>query len=145
MNKVVVCSLLAAAIYGTTPLFERILLKGTHFPLHVGAFARLVPALIVSIVWLFLAGGFRGFGAMAFREWAGFGFLGILGSLVGPYLLFIAYRQHDGNISLIGPLLGTFPLFTIAAGFLFLKETVTAAQWIGIAMILSGSVLVSYR
>ncbi len=145
MDLVIVCTLATSFIFGVTPLFERILLKGTEFPLAVGAFARILPALLVSSIFLFFSGDIRRLSSMGVKEYLGFGILGILGSLVGPFLLFIAYRQPSGNISYIGPLLATFPLFTVLAGYLFLGEAISKTQFAGTALIVTGAVLLSLR
>lgn len=141
----IICVLTTAFIFGITPLFERWLLHGSDFPLAVAMFARSLPATIMAACFLFLSGDATRLSTLQMRSWAIFGVLGILGSLVGPWLLFVAYRQPGGNISLIAPLLGTFPLFSILAGTLILGEAVSRTQAIGIVLLLSGAALVSWR
>ena len=145
MDLVIICTLATSLIFGVTPLFERILLKGTEFPLAIGAFARIFPALLASTIFIFMTGDIRRLSSMGSKEYLGFGILGILGSLVGPSLLFVAYRQPSGNISYIGPLLATFPLFTVLAGYLFLGEAISRTQLVGMTMIITGAVLLSFR
>lgn len=145
MDLVIVCTLATSFIFGVTPLFERILLKGSEFPLAVGTFARVFPALLASLLFIIATGDIRRLSSMGTKEYLGFGLLGILGSLVGPALLFVAYRQPSGNISFIGPLLASFPLFTVFAGYLFLGEAISRTQLAGMAMIITGAVLLSYR
>jgi len=145
MDLVISCSLLTSFIFGVTPLFERILLKDSHFSLTVGLFARLLPALVVILIVMAFSGETGKLGELGLKEYVGFGILGILGSLVGPGLLFLAYRQPSGNISLIGPLLGSFPLFTVLAGFFIRGETITPSKIIGTLLVISGAMLLSFH
>jgi drug/metabolite transporter (DMT)-like permease len=145
MRTVILCTLGAAFIYGTSPLFERMLLKGSEFPLSVGAFSRVLFALIAALVLVLASGDLGKMTEMGTREYIGFGILGILGSLAGPYLLFHAYRQPGGNITLIGPLLATFPIFTVVCGYFFLGEPVSRLQVAGIIMTISGAIMISVK
>lgn len=145
MDLVLVYTITTAFIFGSTPILERVLLKGTDFPLPVALMARVLPALLISIAFVILSGSGTKLASMGAKEYVGFGILGILGSLVGPYLLFAAYRQPSGNISLIGPLLATFPIFTVLGGYFFLGESISRGQFTGIVLVLTGAVLLSLK
>ena len=56
---------------------------------------------------------------------------------------FFFYAISKGQISLTGTIVSGYPLFTILLSYFFLSEKLLAAQYAGIALILSGDVIVA--
>jgi len=76
--------------------------------------------------------------------WRGAGHLAVTGMLVhGCYLGGVYYAIQDGMASgIVSLIVGLQPLVTAAAAVVFLKESVTGRQWVGLALGLVGVALV---
>jgi transporter family protein len=66
---------------------------------------------------------------------------GVLNGL-GALTSFMAL-ERDGKASVVIPLVALYPLVTVVIAYLFLGETVTAMQWIGVSMAVAAGVLLS--
>jgi bacterial/archaeal transporter family protein len=73
--------------------------------------------------------------------------IGILGGItngMGSWFLF-ASLEAGAKASVAIPLTALYPLITILFATLFLAETLTSMQWVGIALALVGGVMLSYE
>jgi drug/metabolite transporter (DMT)-like permease len=68
--------------------------------------------------------------------------VGIIILASGLYLFFF-YAISRGQISLTGTIVAGYPLFTVLLSYFFLGEKLTALQYLGIALILTGDIVVA--
>jgi drug/metabolite transporter (DMT)-like permease len=54
-----------------------------------------------------------------------------------------ALAESAGGVALLGPLYGAYPAVTVLLGRLFLKEKLAVNQWLGVALLLGGIVVIS--
>jgi bacterial/archaeal transporter family protein len=103
------------------------------------------------LVWLVV-----GFAAMLPLLWrdgalAGLGWrvslIGLLGGVangLGSWALFEAL-ERGAKASVAVPMTALYPLVTIVLARIFLAETLTFRQWVGIALAVAGGVMLSYE
>src|SRR5262249_36447041 len=107
----------------------------------------LLPVLVLRaciLIQIAFAAGVR-------REWylpgAGLGVILaaiLIGVLDTASLLALAQGmvvEQDARMSLLGPLYGTYPVVTLLLSLVFLREKVVANQWVGIVLVLLGTLL----
>jgi transporter family protein len=63
--------------------------------------------------------------------------------ITSPLYLFWLYAISKGQISLTGTIVAGYPLFTVLLSFFFLGEHLNIVQYAGIALILTGDVIVA--
>jgi uncharacterized membrane protein len=51
--------------------------------------------------------------------------------------------EQGARVSLLGPLYGAYPVVTVLLTQLFLKEKLVANQWVGVALVVVGTVFIS--
>ncbi|MCI0626185.1 MAG: DMT family transporter [Acidobacteria bacterium] len=74
-------------------------------------------------------------------------FIGILAGVIngmGSWFLF-ASLEAGAKASVAIPLTALYPLVTILFATLFLAETLSSMQWVGIVLALAGGVMLSYE
>jgi bacterial/archaeal transporter family protein len=103
------------------------------------------------LVWLVV--GFAAMLPLLWRDGAitGLGWrvslIGLLGGAangLGSWALFEALEQ-GAKASVAVPLTALYPLVTIVLARIFLAETLTFRQWVGIALAVAGGVMLSYE
>jgi bacterial/archaeal transporter family protein len=103
------------------------------------------------LIWLFV--GFAALIPMLWRDGAisGLGWrvllIGLLGGAAngfGSWALFQAL-ERGAKASVAVPLTALYPIVTIVLARIFLEETLSFRQWIGIAMAIAGGVMLSYE
>jgi transporter family protein len=103
------------------------------------------------LVWLVV--GFAAMLPLLWRDGAitGLGWrvslVGLLGGAangLGSWALFEALEQ-GAKASVAVPLTALYPLVTIVLARIFLAETLTFRQWVGIALAVAGGVMLSYE
>ncbi|MCD1647788.1 peptide ABC transporter ATP-binding protein [Marinobacter sp. EhC06] len=100
--------------------------------------------LIRMLLTLVLLAGLAWIMKTRWPGWRGAGHLAVTGMLVhGCYLGGVYYAIQDGMASgIVSLIVGLQPLVTAAAAVVFLKESVTGRQWVGLALGLVGVALV---
>lgn len=100
--------------------------------------------LIRMLLTLVLLAGLAWIMKTRWPGWRGAGHLAVTGMLVhGFYLGGVYYAIQDGMASgIVSLIVGLQPLVTAAAAVVFLKESVSRRQWIGLALGLAGVALV---
>lgn len=132
-------ALLVAAIWGLSPIFEKMsLVKASPFTAMTVRFV-FTCAIVMAI----------SLGTGKYREimkldgmtllWICLG--GIVGGIIGFLLYFFALR--DGLTTKIIPIVATFPLFTAFYAWLFLKEQITLSRLAGIILVVAGVALIN--
>jgi uncharacterized membrane protein len=51
--------------------------------------------------------------------------------------------EQGARVSLLGPLYGAYPVVTVLLTQLFLKEKLVANQWVGVGLVITGTVCIS--
>lgn len=100
--------------------------------------------LIRMLLTLLLLSGLAWIMKTRWPGWRGAGHLAVTGMLVhGCYLGGVYYAIQDGMASgIVSLIVGLQPLVTAAAAVVFLKESVSGRQWVGLALGLVGVALV---
>ncbi|HKQ79285.1 MAG TPA: DMT family transporter [Blastocatellia bacterium] len=85
-------------------------------------------------------------GALTELSWrvASIGLLGGVTNGLGSWALFEAL-ERGAKASVAVPLTALYPLVTIVLARIFLAETLTFRQWIGIALAVAGGAMLSYE
>jgi transporter family protein len=130
-------ALLAILLWGVVGLLQKL---GTN---RVSARSLLVWLMVGFL--LILPGFLRG--ANMFSIGARAALIGILGGIangMGSWFLF-ASLEAGAKASVAIPLTALYPLVTILFATLFLAETLTSMQWVGIFLALVAGVMLSYE
>jgi drug/metabolite transporter (DMT)-like permease len=141
-----------AAILGAVLMFLTVLLWGAYtvaakrvahadqlaltFALSALATLLLLPATVIELAVL-------GVAATSVSGWLGVLYLAILASAVGYALYSLALRELDA--SAVGVYTNIDPVVGVACAFVFLGETLSAAQVVGAAVVFAGIWLASAR
>jgi drug/metabolite transporter (DMT)-like permease len=75
--------------------------------------------------------------------WLGMAYMTIMGSAIAYGLFF--YFASSGSLTTLSALTFSTPIFALLFGNIFLAESLTTAQWIGVALTLTSIYLVSVR
>ncbi len=136
--RVTLLALTVAAIWGLSPIFEKMSLRDT--PTMVVMTIRMLFISACITVFVIATGK-----APAIFEISGRVLLlivgaGLLGGIFGLLIFFTALR--DGEASYVIPLAATAPLFSAVYAWVLLGEKITPARIAGIALIVVGAALV---
>jgi len=75
--------------------------------------------------------------------WLGMGYISVMGGAIAYGLFF--YLASSGNLTKLSALTFSTPVFAIVFGRIFLSETLTQIQWLGVALTLISIYMVSGR
>lgn len=126
-------SALTAACWATLPVALKLTLVVLD-PITLTWFRFLVAA-VLTIAWLGLRGGLRGFGALGRRGGSMLALAAVM--LVGNYVFYLLGVQmtSPGNAQL---LIQLAPLLMALGGVLVFGERFRGAQWLGMALLVAG-------
>jgi bacterial/archaeal transporter family protein len=130
-------SLIAIGLWGVVGLLQKL---GTNRVSARSLLVWLTVGFLLFVPWL------------AWREnWSALGLkdigLGILVGIVnglGSWFLFISLAR-GAKASIAIPLTALYPLVTIMLATLFLSESLTARQWLGIVLAIAAGVMLSFE
>ncbi len=136
--RITVMALAVAAVWGLSPIFEKLSLRDTSTTVVMTIRLLFISAVITVFTIA------TGKGAEIFQI-SGKTLLliitaGLLGGIVGLFLFFSALR--DGEASYVIPLAATAPLFSALYAWAILGERVTSMRLAGIFLIVVGAALV---
>lgn len=80
---------------------------------------------------------------LSFTDWLALGYTTIFGSAIAYGVFF--YLASQGNLTSLSSLTFLTPIFALAFGNLFLGETLTTPQWIGVCLTLVSIYLINQR
>jgi uncharacterized membrane protein len=133
-------ALMAAALWGIAPIFDKLAISGSGVSPFLANVIRSIGAFtILTIIVLFL----RDFDLAAFNV-KRIACLLIAGSIAGGIamvIFYLALRQIGASKTV--PLSSIYPLFTVTFSALFLGESVSPKIIVGTILIIAGVVLVS--
>jgi transporter family protein len=130
-------SLFAILLYGIVGLFQKMATN------HVSAYSSVVyctVGYVLLLPWLFVTSGPFTASSLYFFIAALVG----LTSHLGTWFLF-ASLQNGAKASVAIPLTALYPLLTILLARLFLAESLTPLQWVGVILALIAGALMSYE
>ncbi|MEW5852287.1 MAG: EamA family transporter [Myxococcota bacterium] len=138
MSKPLLFILVAVVAWGAAPLFDKLGLKEGIDPLLallVRATTILATLLVLVAVQGKLGEAFKVSSTTAMLLAAG----GVTSAVLGMWFYFSALQTMDAW--LVVALTSTYPAVTMVLSWLFLRERLTGAQWLGVALIVAGVVL----
>jgi len=130
-------SFLAIVLWGFVGLFQKL---GTNRISTRPLLIWFTVGLLLMLPWFMGGGNLFSLGA---RE----DLIGILAGItngMGAWFLF-ASLEAGAKASVAVPLTALYPLLTILFATVFLAETLTSLQWIGILLALASGVMLSYE
>ena len=132
-------ALIAAFITGIAAPIRKLGLNYLNYPL-LAAVVTATAAMAVAVSILYYRGNIR-----KCRFDKGTKFYAVSGLLISAALLFNFAALSAGNVSVVVPLLTTYPLFAIFFSHLFLShvEKIDSKVWIGAVVIVAGAVMLS--
>lgn len=138
MVKALLVALFGAACWGIAPIFGKLGLRDVH-PMD-GLAARTAVTLSVLLVWVLTTGALRRLKTIGPEGWFHLGIEAFLATLAGDLAYYAALKW--GNAGHAAVILSVSPVITAWAAHLFLGESFTHVQIVGIVLVAAGVVLV---
>jgi transporter family protein len=133
-------ALLSAAFAALTAIFAKVGIENINS--DFATFIRTVIIMIVLGAILLASGQFQSPSTISGKTWL---FLGLSGLATGASWLCYFRALKIGNASQVAPIDKLSVVLVAVFGAAFLGERLTGANWLGIALIAAGAVLVAYR
>lgn len=128
---------LTILMWGLWGFFGKLALERRMSPLTVFLAEIMVSALFAVPLLLLLRRGQAG--AQEYAPWNVFGVLSGAGLALG--LLFYYFALEKAEASVIVPLTSVYPVVSVLLGYFVLGERLRPAQWLGVALVVLGVVL----
>ena len=133
-------ALLSAAFAALTAIFAKVGIENINS--DFATFIRTFIILIVLGAILLASGQFQSPATISGKTWA---FLGLSGLATGASWLCYFRALKIGNAAQVAPIDKLSVVLVAVFGAAFLGERVSGANWLGVALIAAGAVLVAYR
>ncbi|MER9289288.1 EamA family transporter [Mesorhizobium sp. M0510] len=133
-------ALLSAVFAALTAIFAKVGIE--NIDSDFATFIRTVIILIVLGAILLANGQFQSPATISGKTWA---FLGLSGLATGASWLCYFRALKIGNAAQVAPIDKLSVVLVAVFGAAFLGERLTGANWLGVALIAAGAVLVAYR
>ncbi|MER8375316.1 EamA family transporter [Mesorhizobium sp. M7A.F.Ca.US.011.01.1.1] len=133
-------ALLSAAFAALTAIFAKVGIENINS--DFATFIRTVIILIVLGAILLASGQFQSPATISGKTWA---FLGLSGLATGASWLCYFRALKIGNAAQVAPIDKLSVVLVAVFGAAFLGERLSGANWLGVALIAAGAVLVAYR
>ncbi|TIN23628.1 MAG: EamA family transporter [Mesorhizobium sp.] len=133
-------ALLSAAFAALTAIFAKVGIENINS--DFATFIRTVIILIVLGAILLASGQFQSPATISGKTWA---FLGLSGLATGASWLCYFRALKIGNAAQVAPIDKLSVVLVAVFGAVFLGERLSGANWLGVALIAAGAVLVAYR
>ena len=133
-------ALLSAAFAALTAIFAKVGIENIN-----SDFATLIRTVIILGVLaaiLAASGQFQPLGSISGKTWL---FLGLSGLATGASWLCYFRALKLGNAAQVAPIDMLSVVLVAVFGAAFLGERLSGANWLGVALIAAGAVLVAYR
>ena len=133
-------ALLSAAFAALTAIFAKVGVAGVNS--DFATFLRTLVVVAVLVAILTLLGEWRPLGSIAPRTYA---FLALSGLATGASWLCYFHALQLGDAARVAPI-GKLSVVLVAVfGAVFLSEKLSAANWLGVALIAAGATLAGWR
>ncbi|WP_027040267.1 EamA family transporter [Mesorhizobium ciceri] len=133
-------ALLSAAFAALTAIFAKVGIENINS--DFATFIRTVIIVIVLGAILLASGQFQSPATISGKTWA---FLGLSGLATGASWLCYFRALKIGNAAQVAPIDKLSVVLVAVFGAAFLGERLSGANWLGVALIAAGAVLVAYR
>ena len=133
-------ALLSATFAALTAIFAKIGVANVNSDL--ATFIRTVVVMVVLGIVLFVRGLFHQIDEISLRTYI---FLVLSGLATGASWFCYFRALQIGDAALVAPIDKLGVVLVAIFGVTFLGETLSAMNWVGIAMIASGAILVAWR
>ncbi|RWC26492.1 EamA family transporter [Mesorhizobium sp.] len=133
-------ALLSAAFAALTAIFAKVGIENINS--DFATFIRTIIILIVLGAILLASGQFQSPATISVKTWA---FLGLSGLATGASWLCYFRALKIGNAAQVAPIDKLSVVLVAVFGAAFLGERLSGANWLGVALIAAGAVLVAYR
>ena len=128
---------LTVLMWGFWGFFGKLALERRMSPLTVFV-AEIIVSALCAVPVLFVARRAQA-GAQAYAPWNVFGLLSGTGLALG--LLFYYFALEKAEASVIVPLTSVYPVVSVLLSYFLLGERLRPAQWVGVALVVLGVVL----
>jgi transporter family protein len=133
-------ALLSAAFAALTAIFAKVGIENINS--DFATFIRTIIILVVLGAILLASGQFQSPATISGKTWL---FLGLSGLATGASWLCYFRALKIGNAAQVAPIDKLSVVLVAVFGAVFLGERLTGANWLGVALIAAGAVLVAYR
>ncbi|MER8575938.1 EamA family transporter [Mesorhizobium sp. M1338] len=133
-------ALLSAAFAALTAIFAKVGIENINS--DFATFIRTVIIMVVLGAILLASGQFQSPATISGKTWA---FLGLSGLATGASWLCYFRALKIGNAAQVAPIDKLSVVLVAVFGAAFLGERLSGANWLGVALIAAGAVLVAYR
>ncbi|MFA6154949.1 EamA family transporter [Mesorhizobium sp.] len=133
-------ALLSAAFAALTGIFAKVGIENINS--DFATFIRTVIIMIVLGAILLASGQFQSPSTISGKTWL---FLALSGLATGASWLCYFRALKIGNAAQVAPIDKLSVVLVAVFGAAFLGERLTGANWLGVALIAAGAVLVAYR
>lgn len=133
-------ALLSAAFAALTAIFAKVGIE--NISSDFATFIRTVIILIVLGAILLASGQFQSPATISGKTWA---FLGLSGLATGASWLCYFRALKIGNTAQVAPIDKLSVVLVAVFGAAFLGERLSGTNWLGVALIAAGALLVAYR
>jgi bacterial/archaeal transporter family protein len=133
-------ALLSATFAALTAIFAKVGIENINS--DFATFIRTVIILVVLAAILAASGHFQPPGSISGKTWL---FLGLSGLATGASWLCYFRALKLGNAAQVAPIDKLSVVLVAVFGAVFLGERLSGANWLGVALIAAGAVLVAYR
>ena len=131
----------AAALFAAlTAVFAKLGVENVNS--DFATFIRTIVVLFALAVLLLTTGQWQGFGAVSGRTYV---FLVLSGLATGASWLCYFRALQLGDVARVAPIDKLSVVLVALFGAVFLGERLAAVNWLGVAMIAGGALLVAYR
>ncbi|MFC3326683.1 EamA family transporter [Mesorhizobium cantuariense] len=133
-------ALLSAAFAALTAIFAKVGIENINS--DFATFIRTIIILVVLGAILLASGQFQSPATISGKTWL---FLGLSGLATGASWLCYFRALKIGNAAQVAPIDKLSVVLVAVFGAAFLGERLSGANWLGVALIAGGAVLVAYR
>jgi transporter family protein len=133
-------ALLSAAFAALTAIFAKVGIENINS--DFATFIRTTIILVVLGAILAASGQFQPLGSISGKTYL---FLGLSGLATGASWVCYFRALKLGNAAQVAPIDKLSVVLVAVFGAIFLGEQLTGANWLGVALIAAGAVLVAYR
>lgn len=138
--RTLLLSLVTVLFWGVWGFFGKLALEKRMVPFNL--FVIEVVSSVVCVVVVGLAVNRKTASLMSMSSYNIFGIFSGIALAVGLLCYYSALQR--GQVWLVVPLTATYPVISVALGFTVLGERPSVMQWIGVAMIVGGAVLLLF-
>lgn len=131
---------MSAAFAALTAIFAKVGIETVNS--DFATFIRTIIILVVLGAILAASGQFQPWGSISGKTWL---FLGLSGLATGASWLCYFRALKIGNAAQVAPIDKLSVVLVAVFGAVFLGERLSGANWLGVALIAAGAVLVAYR